>query len=167
MSHLNLYASLQKRFVPAFLAAAALCLPTAAAAAIEVRPAPESEIASALLGCWKQERTFEQNRREERLTNIPLHIPLSVSVCFEAEGAIFVGWVSDNDGGDGGGTFALEAGKLRLFWSELGHWPFDVRRLECDVIMNPGRAMKLLNCAGLGADAGAVVTDSSYEFDHD
>lgn len=139
------------------------------AAALDVRSASEVEITQALHGCWNQELTFGEIRQNERLANAPIpFIPLRSWACFEADGALISGWVGGHEGRDGLGSFEIAHGKLRLREEDsAGAWIFGADELECDVIMNPGRAMKLTNCVGLGENAGKAVADTSYEFDDD
>ena len=138
------------------------------AAALDVRPASEAEITQALIGCWSQEWSHEQRQYEERMENFPYaRMPTDARACFEADGSMSLFWAEGNDGMDGGGEFEVLNGKLRLRYSDLGVWIFDVAQLECDVIMSPGAAMKLTNCIGLGEDGGEAIADSSYEFKHD
>jgi hypothetical protein len=136
------------------------------AAALDVRPASELEITDALVGCWGQEWSEETMRYEERMES-SLRIPTAASACFQNDGFVHLSWVEGNDGMDGGGEFEISDGKLRLRDSGNGVWIFGAAELECDVIMNPGRAMKLTNCVGLGTDAGKAIPDTSYGFRDD
>lgn len=126
------------------------------AAALDVRPASETEIEQALVGCWDQEPSFYDP-------------PSSFAgVCFQADGSLFIGAFYGDHGADGGGEFEISGGKLYLTDDEPpGAWIFEVSELECDVIMSPGKAMKLTNCVGLGEDTGDAIADTSYEFRDD
>lgn len=144
----------------AFFVLASLSSPSIA---VDVRGASENEMIGHLKGCWIQEETFRQKRREERLDR-SLYIPYTAQACFMPEGVVDVGWFGGDEGKHGQGKFELVGGKLRLQRLESGDaWIFGANDLECDVIMQPGRAMKLLNCVEMG-DSDRGVPDSSYAF---
>lgn len=131
------------------------------AAAIDVRPATEDEILAELLGCWDREPTFAgvQNRQNGQIMEQSMCFDTSNQVLmYEAAGSMQGGL----HGVDGGGAFQVTGGKLLLDGEPEGAWLFSADQLECDVILNPRRALKLTNCVGL--DAGEAITDTSYEF---
>ncbi|WP_156342887.1 hypothetical protein [Devosia sp. A16] len=139
------------------LVTAALGTSSFGAAAMDVRTATEGEIARSLVGCWQRESTFAERKAPS------WGIPYTVTACFEADGVVSTGWVGGDEGIGDAGTYEVSAGKLQLRGpGPSDGWTFDANDLDCDVLMSLGRAMRLLNCVGLGEDADTAIPDSSY-----
>lgn len=125
---------------------AALALASTVVSAVEVRPASEDEITSALQGCWNQEASFRL-KQFERAGFFNEH-----TVCFGPEDRAHASWVGGDaigiEAGGDAGTFQLEAGKLVL--TNLGNY-LGRDQVSCDVIMRSDHAVvRFENCLGSG-----------------
>ena len=129
-----------------FLALAALTLATSAGSgAAEIRSASDKEMATLLSGCWTQQITSLE-KRFERAGYFNTH-----EICFLPHGKVKMwsvgGNKSDVEGFEAVGHFKVTSGRLVLLSSELQDgWLFAAQALSCDVLMVPGREMKLHNC---------------------
>ncbi len=152
------------RFALAILGISLAC--SLSVAALDVRPATEDEILLDLLGCWDKEPTFEgvQNRQNGQILEQSMCFDTSNQVrMYETAGSVQGGL----HGVDGEGAFQVAEGKLRLEGDPAGAWLFGADQLECDVILSPRRALKLMNCVVLGNDVSEAIADTSYEFRDD
>ena len=134
-------------------------LEVSTAVAVEVRPAAEAEIVQALQGCWMQEPTFELKQWEARgFINLR-------QVCFRENAKVETSSVGGDkyelEGLGTDGTYSVAEGKLVM--TTRGDfpdgWVFPSPTLSCDVLMSPGKAMRLENCVG---DKGEVRAKMSY-----
>lgn len=124
----------------AALTIAAIFAGTVVAVGQDVRAASEKEMADLLLGCWREELPIELKDWQH-------------DVCFGTRGAVATpmttcGTYHGCSHAVGRGTYLLVDGKLVLQGSETDQgWIFYRAKLSCDVLIDPGRAIKLMNCA--------------------
>lgn len=136
---------------------AALALASTAVSALDVRPASEDEITSALQGCWDQEASFRV-KQFERAGFFNEH-----TVCFGPKDRVRASWVGGDtasiEAGDAEGTFRLEAGKLVL--TNLGDY-LGRDQVSCDVLMRADHAVvRFENCLGSGPYPSGAPQDPS------
>lgn len=113
-----------------------------ASVAGEVRPATEQEIRQLLIGCW-----YSQMESSD----------VHYSACFKESGTVETSAFLPNamEGFGGEGIFEVAEGKLLLKTAYPGEgWVFPYSSATCDLVVNPWKAMQLVNCTG-GSDEAA------------